>query len=508
MSRKYCVSCNGSGAKRMCPALGGSICSRCCGSQRNSAIQCTAECPNNPFGVNNYDEWLKLDGSWGEKCFGYVLEHYGYYNEHSLKKELGKYKLTEGGVTEDVFEDAAPLFMHAKLFWEPFKDDMCLADCWERNDWKGLNNDECAMMAFKRTTRPVILEIQEKINDTEMLCVDLLDPSKKPFSVFDRSIAARYSRFSRSVNLVCRFPHYYRAGPSGIELQHELTDPFLEELEAISADLGISIRDYLSGHFVEACRRVHRMGLKRRDLMIDSLDINEWTAVYKLNIAQNEVAKVLSIKPEFELEESKIQGVMEYSWLRRGESKKIEKKIPGLLQHGDESFGVGGLGRLRLLEDTLEVIVLGSEKYRFARKTLDKYLGACITFISETEKDLKKELHGRLEDRTEPRLESRMAGEMKGENEIPPEVQAQVMSQFHEQHYRQFIDSPFPMLENKTPRQAAKIKKLRPKLLDLMKLHIQGIEKQNRENPFLSLDIDWLLDELGVEELKSGTRQK
>jgi len=34
-----------------------------------------------------------------------------------------------------------------------------------------------------------------------------------------------------------------------------------------------------------------------------------------------------------------------------------------------------------------------------------------------------------------------------------------------------------------------------------MKLHIHGIEKRNQEDPFLRLDIDWVLDELGLEEL-------
>ena len=91
---------------------------------------------------------------------------------------------------------------------------------------------------------------------------------------------------------------------------------------------------------------------------------------------------------------------------------------------------------------------------------------------------------------------------MEREDEIPPEVQAEILSEFHERHYRQFMDSPVPMLENKTPRQAAQIKRLRPKLIDLMKLHIQGIEKRNREDPFLNLDIDWVIDELELKELK------
>ena len=116
MNKKTCVSCNGSGAKRNCPALGG-ICGPCCGSKRNSAIRCSAECPNNPFGVSNYNEWLKLDGSWGHKCFGYLVDHYS-YNEHSLKNELRKYMLVEGNEEEDLISDAAPLLMHAKLFWK------------------------------------------------------------------------------------------------------------------------------------------------------------------------------------------------------------------------------------------------------------------------------------------------------------------------------------------------------------------------------------------------------
>ena len=501
MAKTTCVSCNGSAAKRNCPALGGMICGPCCGSKRNSAIRCSAECPHNPFGVNNYDEWLKLDGSWGNKCFGYVLEHCS-YNERSFKNELDKYVLVDGGMEEDAIDGTAPLFMHAKLFWEPFQDGMCLADCWEPNGWKGLNNDERTMMLFRRMTYPAILEIQDKINDTATLCVDLLDPEKKPFTVFDRNTAARHSRFSRSLNLVCSFPHYFRVGPAGVELQHELTESFMKEMETRSAQQGISIRDYLSKHFVEACRLVYSMGLKRRESLIDSLDMSEWTAVYRMNISRDEIAKVLSMKPEFELEESETQGVMEYSWVRRGESKKLEKKMPALFQHRDENSGVGTLGQLRLCADTLEVIAFGSQKFRFARKMIEKYLGACITFQTETENDLKEELRRRLKDDKEQPFESDMDRGMEREDEIPPEVQAEILSEFHERHYRQFMDSPVPMLENKTPRQAAYNKRLRPKLIDLMKLHIQGIEKRNREEPFLNLDIDWVLDELELKELK------
>jgi hypothetical protein len=501
MNKSQCLSCNTGGAKRDCPALGGLICGSCCGSKRNSAITCTAECPNNPFGVNNYDEWLKIDGSWGNKCVKYVADHYP-HNEHSFKSELSKYVLMEGSQDEYVVSEAAPLLMHAKLFWEPFRDEKSLADYWEHEGWKGLNNDERAMMVFKRKTYPAIIEIQDRINEFSSWCIDLLDQEKKPFPVFDRSMAARYDHFSRSVNLVCQFPHYYRVGPTGIELQHELTEPFMEEMNARSTEQGVSIRDYLQKHFVEACRLVHEMGRKRYEIALDSLDMNEWKAVYKLNISRDEIAKVLSMKPEFEPEESETEGVMEYSWVRKGESKKLEKRMPVFFRHRDESLGVGSLGRLLLSADSLEVIAFGSQKFGFARKMIEKYLGACITFRMETENNLKDDLRKRLAERKERGIEIATEENAEKENEIPPEIRAEVLGKFHEQHYRQFIDSPVPMLDNKTPRQAARDKKLRPKLIDLMKLHLHGIENRNREDPCLNLNIDWVVDELGLGELK------
>jgi hypothetical protein len=503
MNKSHCLSCNAGCAKRDCPALGGPICGACCGSKRNSSIKCTAECPMNPFGVNNYDEWLKLDGSWGNKCIRYVRDKYP-HDEYSFKSELNKYVLIDGAKDEFTIAEAAPIFMYAKLFWEPFRDEKCLADYWEREGWRGLSNDERVMMGYRRKTVPAIVEIQEKITDFSSRCIDLLAPDAAPFIVFDRTLVARYDRFSRSLSLICRYPYYYRVGPSGIELQHELTDAFIGEIKARSVKHGLTVRDYLAVHYVESCRYAHELGRERYKNMVDSLDLSEWTAVYKLNISRGEIAKVLSLKPEFEQEDNETEEVMEYLWVRRGESKKLEKKMPDAFRHHDESLGVGTLGTLRLLADSLEVIALGSQKFRFARKMIEKYLGACIAFQMETEHNLKDEQGKREDERNERDVAPGGKEEMEEEDEIPPEIKAELMTKFYEQHYKDFIDSPVPVLYDKTPRQAAKSKELRPKLIDLMKQHLHEIEKRNREVPYLDLSIDWMVDELGLEELKKG----
>jgi hypothetical protein len=139
-----------------------------------------------------------------------------------------------------------------------------------------------------------------------------------------------------------------------------------------------------------------------------------------MNISRDEIAKVLSMKPEFQLEESETQGVMEYSWVRRGESKKLEKKMPALLQHNDESASVGSMGRLRLCSDTLEVIAFGSQKFKFAREMIEKYLGACITFQLETENDLRDELRRKLKEKKEQTSVSPMDGGWKEKTKFLP----------------------------------------------------------------------------------------
>jgi hypothetical protein len=57
------------------------------------------------------------------------------------------------------------------------------------------------------------------------------------------------------------------------------------------------------------------------------------------------------------------------------------------------------------------------------------------------------------------------------------------------------------MIDYMTPRQAAKDPKMRPRLIELMKQHLKGIETQNKDKN-LGINIDWILDELKLTELK------
>src|SRR5687768_1412752 len=57
-----------------CPALGSTITTETCASQRGSHIDCPPDCPSNPFGFANYQKFRDLEGRWFDKAIERVKE--------------------------------------------------------------------------------------------------------------------------------------------------------------------------------------------------------------------------------------------------------------------------------------------------------------------------------------------------------------------------------------------------------------------------------------------------
>jgi len=79
---------------------------------------------------------------------------------------------------------------------------------------------------------------------------------------------------------------------------------------------------------------------------------------------------------------------------------------------------------------------------------------------------------------------------------IDPEIAAELIRNTLDQHYRQCLDEPIPALENKTPRQCARSKKGRPKVIEWLK-HLENNELRRaasqEQDPY---DSSWMWDEL------------
>src|SRR5262249_20178949 len=80
---------------------------------------------------------------------------------------------------------------------------------------------------------------------------------------------------------------------------------------------------------------------------------------------------------------------------------------------------------------------------------------------------------------------------------IPPELQARLSAELLEQHYRKWVDTPVPMLHDLTPRQAAQLKGVRPRLVALLKDMESRAERDGREGR-PGYDPGWMWAELGL----------
>jgi SEC-C motif-containing protein len=83
-------------------------------------------------------------------------------------------------------------------------------------------------------------------------------------------------------------------------------------------------------------------------------------------------------------------------------------------------------------------------------------------------------------------------------SDVPPEVQAEVIGAYLERHYRKWVDTALPALGGRTPREAASLKSLRPKLIALLKGMENAAERQRREGR-PAYDFAWMWEELGLE---------
>ena len=81
--------------------------------------------------------------------------------------------------------------------------------------------------------------------------------------------------------------------------------------------------------------------------------------------------------------------------------------------------------------------------------------------------------------------------------EVPSEGQAEALGRFYEEHYRTWLDEPVPALGNRTPRHAARLKTIRPKLIALLKDFESHSERQRRSGT-IAYDFSWMWDELGI----------
>ena len=90
--------------------------------------------------------------------------------------------------------------------------------------------------------------------------------------------------------------------------------------------------------------------------------------------------------------------------------------------------------------------------------------------------------------------------EFDGNGDIPPEIQAEIMHNLKDKHYREWVDIALPVLNGKTPRQAAKTKKGQSQVRALIEnIHLHEVKNsKNSDVGEIAYDVSWMFEELGL----------
>ena len=503
-----CYICNGK-SRNLCPAAGKVICSVCCGSKRGTVIRCAPGCAYSPFSINGYDLWLKTDTNLVRKILMYAIDARG--RSHFEKITNDMFFKNANDSPEQIEATAAGSAIYNILFLERDKHGKTLAQHWKSSGWNGLTNDERVMMTCRMDSRVTVFEIQKILDNKAMECVDLFDIPKGVFILIDRSIAARVARFTRLFTWLTHYPNFSRPENSGIEIPDFIFQEFMDMTQksfkkALKKSRGFTIKDYLSENVGAFCELAFNLARDTNVGMLKRMDMHQCKAFYKIEGIFAEVKAIVDSYPDFQVrernpEEKPLEGAFYYSWLRRGESKALEEEMNAAFRHDDESHGVGTIGNLTLCPDKIIIEVFSKQKFEFAKKMIDNYFKEAVTLQNEMVVDLAKQMAEKIDDEGSLRDEVFSEDPNTRSGPIPAEIERKLAQDFYRNHYGKFIDDQIPALNNMTPRQAAKDPAMRPKLVDLMKQHLKGIEKQNKDKK-MDLNIGWILDELKLAELK------
>jgi len=154
--------------------------------------------------------------------------------------------------------------------------------------------------------------------------------------------------------------------------------------------------------------------------------------------------------------------------------------------HGTD-FDRRSLGHLRLEGDRLTLEVTSRRRAERLRRLVADTAGGALRHRSTRFESVEKAMARR---RKRPSPEA--------EPDLPREEVAPLMAAYKQRHYSTWPDTTLPALGGRTPRHAARLKTLRPKLVDLLRdMENHEAHAARPDNP--PYDFGWMWAELGLE---------
>lgn len=488
---------------RDCPAVGRGITGVECGRNRGVVYDCPAECPHCPWSPANYGDFLEIDRGIDRKTVAFFLNTVG---EREGIRRLQDVANLEG--LDDIDPDGE-MAVHAascrEFFFRDVEPGRRLFDVWRESGWRGLVKDEPFLAGFGAGVRVALIEVVRVVDGQTVECLDLFGDPGKVLVFCDRGLAASARPFDRYLAWACRYPFFERMLGVAVPIPGAFSDARAEVLDAVGRlggpAGGEGLADWLGCHFMELAAQIgedHRVSLRRR---LAGSDFKECLAVYRWRDGAVDLG--LEGRVDFDLagpdagERERLGDHLNYVWLRTGESAKWEDRLPEALRRVPGTPGEPVWGHLLVFPDRVEARAMAGAFFGPMREMVEEFFGGKLEFEREFVADRAKEKWGGDAEEGQG-----VAVTTNYFRERPADMAA-VLKQDFDARMRALMDKGIPALGGLTPREAARSAESRGVLRDWAKGCLSSMESM-RESQGLDLGLDWMLEELGLEDLKTA----
>lgn len=483
----------------MCPAVGRAITPADCGEHRHSHYACPAECPHNPFARTRYSEVLELERTVDGKAMDW------------LKKSAPDFSALEQGVRRAMQDESAHA-LHAFFGWRIFfqrdADGLTCAQRWEAAGFPGLNNDAQVLMRAKMQMQPTLVEVQTVLDSERTDTVDLLAPGRPRRLFVDRALAASASRFTSFIGWVFPLPHFWRLAGTVIVVPD--LGPFepVEVVTELVRHLGgptapDTLPRWLAEHWTRLADALGATIQARHHDMLTATDAQFGKAVYELRAPFAECCRALEAVEEVDDDDlapsERQEGFAEARVWFETSPEPVVALPPG---------GQVVLGRILLGQTFWRLEAIGRERLEQLRAHFEAALAHRVQFAGERRDDVGRSAADRNLQfdaaLVPPRLREQPSRLVLASSRPRQPLSARSFEEYEAELFRAqdraFPDQSVPALDGKTPRVAARDPALRPKLIRLMKSRVRALDESNLRTG-RSDDLNWLLRELGLEEI-------
>ncbi|MFZ5476911.1 MAG: YecA family protein [Myxococcota bacterium] len=153
------------------------------------------------------------------------------------------------------------------------------------------------------------------------------------------------------------------------------------------------------------------------------------------------------------------------------------------------------LGTLRLRGSRLVLEVNSPGRGHRGRALIEGAAGAAVRHVSTVSEDVERKVREAL--RAQLRGETSPVSEP--ESDIPADMREQLVLDHYARHYRKWVDEPIPRLDGRTPREAARDGRLRPRVVEMLH-ELEGFYAAALKKGEPAYDASWMWADLGLDD--------